>query len=65
MINSMKNDFINAYTWMYGSTKKQAEAAYRRAMESQTMGISKRLLLVLRVTQRKLHMPINRQMEGE
>lgn len=33
MLNAMKKDFINAYTWMYGSTKKQAEQTYRRAME--------------------------------
>lgn len=33
MLNAMKKDFITAYTWMYGSTKKQAEQTYRRAME--------------------------------
>lgn len=33
MLAIMKKDFITAYTWMYGSTKKQAEGAYRRAME--------------------------------
>ena len=33
MLNNLKIDFVQAYTWMYGSTKRQAESAYRRAME--------------------------------
>ena len=33
MLTTMKKDFIIAYTWMYGSTKKQAEGVYHRAME--------------------------------
>lgn len=32
-MNGMKADFVKAYTWMYGESKKKAEAAYRRAME--------------------------------
>ena len=28
-----KNQFIAAYTWMYGSTKKVAERIYKSAME--------------------------------
>lgn len=33
MLIGMKQDFINAYIWMHGSTKKEAEQTYRRAME--------------------------------
>lgn len=33
MMNSTKSEFIKAYTWMYGESKKKAEAVYRRAME--------------------------------
>ena len=41
MLTAMKKDFITAYTWMYGSTKKQAEGAYRRAMEIADYGYIK------------------------
>lgn len=27
------NDFVEAYTWLYGGSKKKAESIYRRAME--------------------------------
>lgn len=33
MLGNTKNKFVEAYTWMYGSTKKKAESVYRRAME--------------------------------
>ena len=33
MYGNLKPNFVRAYCWMYGSTKKQAETAYRRAME--------------------------------
>lgn len=33
MVNNMKKNFIDAYTWMYGESKKKAESVYRRAME--------------------------------
>lgn len=44
MLNAMKKDFINAYTWMYGSTKKQAEQTYRRAMEIADYGYIKEII---------------------
>ena len=44
MLNAMKKDFITAYTWMYGSTKKQAEGAYRRAMEIADYGYVKEII---------------------
>ena len=44
MTNSMKNDFINAYTWMYGSTKKKAEGVFRRAMEIADYGYIKEII---------------------
>lgn len=44
MLNAMKKDFIAAYTWMYGSTKKQAEGAYRRAMEIADYGYVKEII---------------------
>ena len=28
-----KNQFVDAYVWLYGSTKKEAGKAYSRAME--------------------------------
>lgn len=30
---NFKDDFITAYTWMFGETKKKANEVYRRAME--------------------------------
>lgn len=33
MLNTMKQDFIIAYTWMYGSTKSEASRTYAKAME--------------------------------
>lgn len=44
MINTMKNDFITAYTWMYGETKKKAEGVYRRAMEIADYGYVKEII---------------------
>lgn len=29
----MKIRFVNAFVWLYGSTKRKAEMAYNRAME--------------------------------
>lgn len=43
-MNGMKADFVKAYTWMYGSTKKQAEATYRRAMEIADYGYVKEII---------------------
>lgn len=44
MVNGMKNDFIAAYTWMYGESKKKAEAVYRRAMEIADYGYVKEII---------------------
>lgn len=33
MLGKMKNNFMEAYVWMYGSTKKKANEVFRRAME--------------------------------
>ena len=32
MVGNMKNTFIDAYVWLYGSTKKTAERIYRTAI---------------------------------
>ena len=44
MMNGMKNDFITAYAWMYGESKKKAEAVYRRAMEIADYGYVKEII---------------------
>ena len=44
MLGDMKRDFVTAYTWMYGGTKKQAECAYRRAMEIADYGYVKEII---------------------
>ena len=44
MVGNMKNDFITAYTWMYGETKKKAEGVYRRAMEIADYGYIKEII---------------------
>lgn len=44
MLNAMKRDFITAYTWMYGGTKKQAEGAFRRAMEIADYGYVREII---------------------
>lgn len=44
MLNTMKRDFITAYTWMYGGTKKQAEGTFRKAMEIADYGYVKEII---------------------
>ena len=41
MLGNMKSDFVTAYCWMYGETKKKAETVYRRAMEIADYGYIK------------------------
>lgn len=44
MLGNLKSRFVTAYTWMYGSSKKQAESAYRRAMEIADYGYVKEIV---------------------
>ena len=44
MLNAMKSDFVTAYIWMYGSTKKKAEGVFRRAMEIADYGYIKEII---------------------
>lgn len=44
MLNTIKRDFVAAYTWMYGSTKKEAETAFRKAAEIADYGYVKEII---------------------
>ena len=41
---NMKSDFVAAYTWMYGETKKKAEGVYKRAMEIADYGYIREMI---------------------
>ena len=41
---NMEGRFIAAYTWMYGSTKKQAKSTFHRAMEIADYGYVKEII---------------------